>query len=420
VSKYFAETLELNDISLASTIFSRITANASSVINAQAELDAITPTTSVNPNEELSNSAKTALNSIDEYMKKIIADDLVPGAVLSIAKGQQVIYSRAFGVTNVETQTPVTTDTLFHIGSTHKALTSFMIATLVDENVLNWDTKAQDIYSGFNSAYASEITIRQLLDMTSGLPDFNYPFNDVRSLFEELPYLEEELHCSKLIAPGTEYEYSNASVSIAAYLAVLAKRKFDNGQLTDNDLNNLHSDYQQLLKERVLEPLAMNNSYLYVNDARNTGRMSHSHQLDRNQFIVSSSIDEIKDIFAPAGGLKSSVNDMIKYMIVEGQQGITTTGNRLVSIENMLVRQTLSPGPAEHEEYGLGLQIGRSENGIRYIGHTGSYDNFNSIIGLYPDQKITFVLLTNGDAEDILSVVDYEIKNTIAKLVNHF
>lgn len=56
-------------------------------------------------------------------------------------------------------------------------------------------------------------------------------------------------------------------------------KKFDNNQLTENDLDNLHAGYEQLLKEKVLTPLAMKSTYLYVDEARNTGLMSHSHQL---------------------------------------------------------------------------------------------------------------------------------------------
>ena len=365
---------------------------------------------------DLPASRQAAINEIDAYMAELIANNKIPGATLSIAKGSQVIYGKAFGVSNVDTQKATTTDTLFHIGSTNKAMTSFLIAILVDEKVLNWDTKVQDIYSDFtlsNSEYASQITIRQLLDMTSGLPKgFDNEPNGVRGLLENLGDLE------LIGAPGNQYEYSNLSVSMAAYFAVLAKKKFDNGQLIERDLDNLHADYEQLLKEKVLTPLAMKNSYLYVDEARNTGLMSHSHQLQDNRFIVSESIDNSVDVLAPSGGLKSSVNDMIQYMITEAQQGITAQGHRLVSEANMVVRQTLSTGVAADNDYGLGLEIKTLNNDMRYVGHAGSYDNFNSLISIYPDQKVSVVLLVNGDSEDILDLTGEALENKIAEVVN--
>ncbi len=360
---------------------------------------------------------QAAIDEIDTYMTEFVANNKVPGATLSIAKGNQVIYNKAFGVSNVDTQKATTTDTLFHIGSTNKAITSFLIAILVDEKVLSWDTKVQDIYSNFvlsNAEYASQITIRQLLDMTSGLPrDLNNePTNGARGLLENLGDLQ------LIGAPGNQYEYSNLSVSMAAYFAVLAKKKSDNGQLTESDLDNLHADYEQLLKEKVLEPLAMKNTYLYVDEARNTGLMSHSHQLQDNRFIVSESVDNRIDVLAPSGGLKSSVNDMIKYMITEAQQGITKQGHRLVSEANMAVRQTLSVGVAADNDYGLGLEIKTLKNDIRYIGHDGSYDDFNSLVSIYPDQKVSFILLVNGDSEGILDMTGGELENKIAEVVN--
>jgi len=287
-------------------------------------------------------------------MNDIINKKRVPGAVFAVAKESKVLYSKAFGVSSVESQKKVTTDTLFHIGSTHKAITSLLIAVLVDEGVLTWDTKAQDIYEDFtlsDESYASQITIRQLLDMSAGLPEkFDNPPSKARGLLEELTDIQ-------LKPPESQYEYSNLSVSIAGYLAVLAQKKFEKGSISEDDLETLHSGYEKLLREKVLTPIGMKSSYLYINEAKATNRMSSSHYLEEGRFIVAESEDRTVDVFAPAGGLKSTVIDMIKYTMVEEQQGITAEGKRIVSKKNMQVRQTLSKGVSSEEEYGLCLEI---------------------------------------------------------------
>jgi len=370
-----------------------------------------------------SSSSKNSLaneaisEKIDDFMNSVIDEKRLPGLVFSVAKKNQVLYSKAFGVSNVDTQQQVRKNTLFHIASTNKAITSLLIAILVDEDILTWDTKAQDIYEGFtlsDDTYSSQITIRQLLDMSSGLPEGldNLP-NQARGLLEDLTDIE-------LNAPKTEYRYSNLSVSIAGYLAVLAYKKFDHGQITEEDLNTLHSGYEMLLKEKVLIPIGMTHSYLNIDDAKASNNMSHSHHLENDIFVVSESEDEPNDIFAPAGGLKSTTTDMIKYMMVETQQGVTAEGKRIVSTKNMIERQTLSKGVATDAEYGLGLEVKTLSNGMTYIGHTGSYDDFNSAIGLFPSQEVSFVLLSNGDSKDVLNLTGDEIENKMIEWVNQF
>ena len=363
------------------------------------------------------NTTVSINSKIDLFMNTLIDKKRVPGAVFSVAKENRVLYSKAFGVSSVDTQKRVTTDTLFHIGSTHKAITSLLIAVLVDEGVLSWDTKAQDIYEKFtlsNETYASKITIRQLLDMSAGFPEeFDNPPSKARGLLEELTDIS-------LNPPKSQYEYSNVSVSIAGYLAVLAQAKFDNGSISEEDLENLHGGYKALLKKKVLIPIGMNSSYLSIDEARATKRMSHSHALVNGMFQVSESEDANSDVFAPAGGLKSTATDMIRYMMVEAQQGLTSEGKRIVSEKNMLERQRLSKGVSTKEEYGLCLEIRTVSNGLEYIGIAGSFDNFNSSIGFFPNRKISFILLTNGDSKDVLKLTEAEIENQVAQWVNQF
>jgi len=370
-------------------------------------------------NKDGSNTTRTeTINSkIDVFMNDIVNKRRVPGIAFAVAKENEVLYSKAFGISSVDTQKKVTTETLFHIGSTHKAITSLLIAVLVDEGVLTWDTKAQDIYEGFtlsNATYASEITIRQLLDMSAGFPEnFDNPPSKARELLEELTDIP-------LNPPKSQYEYSNVSVSIAGYLAVLAQAKFDKGSIAETDLENLHGGYEALLKKKVLLPIGMTSSYLYVDEARATHRMSDSHYLEKGKFIVSESEDKRVDIFAPAGGLKSTATDMIKYIMVEALQGVTAEGKRIVSEKNMIERQTLSKGISAEEEYGLCLEVKMLSNGMKYIGIVGSFDDFNSAIGFFPTQKISFILLTNAGSKDIERLTEDEIESQMAQWVNQF
>jgi|GEM_PF-1674561 len=357
---------------------------------------------------------ESKLAEIRQFMNEAISQNQAPGAVLALAEGNNTVLLEAFGASNTNNNSSMSTDNLLHIGSTNKAITSFMIAKLVDDGVMQWDSKAQDIYSGFtlsNNDYAGQITIRQLLDMTSGLPkDTDMELTQARTLLEGLTD-------NLLAAPGEQYQYSNLSVSIAAYLAVLAKKKKDNGNISESDLDNLHAGYESLLSELILKPIGMNNSYLYVDEARQTGKLASSHHIENGSFVVSPSVDQRVDVIAPAGGLKSTASDMINYVITEMQQGLAPNGTQIVSTANTAERQKLSSGPAADNDYGLCLELKTFDNGLSSIGHSGSFDNFNSLIGFFPGKKVAFVLLTNGDSPEALSLTSGGIDGKIAEVL---
>jgi CubicO group peptidase (beta-lactamase class C family) len=371
---------------------------------------------------DTSTLSSSDLESLRQYMKSSITKNHLSGAVLGIASADQTIFLEAFGKSDVDKNTAMTTDTLFHIGSTNKAITSFLIGILVDEGVLQWDQKAIDIYPDFilsNQSYAEQITIRQLLDMSSGLSEDGNINSTILEKKSARFILEGLSNAPALLAAGEQYTYSNLSVSMAAYLAVLAKAKADNGVITESDLDNLHAGYERLLREKVLVPLGMNDAYLYIDDARATGKMASAHHLENNAFVVSTSEDQNVDVFAPAGGLKTSANSLLRYIMTEMQSGLSPEGTRILSASNTTERQKLSAGISSENEYGLCLEIKTLSDGLNYIGHNGSFDDFNSVMGFFPDKQIGFVLLMNTESTQALKLSSAKgIENKIAELLN--
>ncbi len=357
----------------------------------------------------------TAVAAIRSYMQQLVADKTIPGAVVGIAEGSNLTVIDAYGVADAATGKAMTIDDMLHIGSTNKAITSFALATLVDDGVLSWDTKVHDIYPEFNlsnSAYASRITLRQLLDMTSGLPreaDFYYS-EPARMMLDGLG------NATLVGAPGGTYLYSNVGYSVAGYLGALARIK-KTRPLTDADLDSVYSGYDALLQDKVLKPIGMTSSYLSVTDARATGRMAKSHVLKNGIWMVSASGDPLIDNSAPSGGLKATVTDMLRYIVTDMQGGVTPSGTRIATAANVTERQKLSAGQAAANEYGLGLYIGTAANGLELISHDGTFDNFNSVMGWFPSKKVAFVLLTNGESSSILDLTGSGFINRLAEII---
>src|SRR5690606_17420922 len=110
------------------------------------------------------------LAELESYIHDIRAFYDVPGAAVAVVQDGQVIYTQGFGVREMETEAPVTTDTLFMTGSIGKSMTTMMIGTLVDEGVLDWDTPVTDLLPNFSLSNKDvQVQVRDLVNNASGV-----------------------------------------------------------------------------------------------------------------------------------------------------------------------------------------------------------------------------------------------------------
>ncbi|MDM8519933.1 serine hydrolase domain-containing protein [Anaerolineales bacterium HSG6] len=317
----------------------------------------------------------------------------IPGIAVAVIERDQVIFVEGFGVRSLDTQEPVTPETLFHIGSTHKSITAMLWATIIDEGRFSWDMPVTDIYPDFRLSdpqATSQLRLHHLLNMTSGIPDdtealFDAEYDSPTDLFDLLA--EAELSA----LPGEDFSYSNLTSSAAGYLAVLA----DGG-----DQANLYEGYEATLQRRILDPIGMQNATLSVDEARRRPDYAVGHIYnDDDEVVVAESYDVVGDALAPSGGLKANVQDMAAYLSTQLNHGVAPNGQRIVSADSL--HETWQP---YLEEYALGWEI-RMDNGDRVISHEGSYDSFNSLLMFSPKRNVGLVILTNTDEPDVALVL---------------
>ncbi|MCB0459160.1 MAG: beta-lactamase family protein, partial [Flavobacteriaceae bacterium] len=186
-------------------------------------------------------------DKVDTYIQKYESLDIFSGAIV-IAQNGEPLYSKAFGLANRDRNQPNTLQTKYLIGSMNKDFTRVIVLQLIAEDKLKWGDKMVTYLSDFNQQGASEITVRELADHTSG-------FGDYESWdYVELPYpkknMETILEIAKnqelLFQPGTASEYSNVGYVLLG--AIIEK-------ITGNS-------YIQNVRERIVEPLGMKNTYL--------------------------------------------------------------------------------------------------------------------------------------------------------------
>ncbi len=305
----------------------------------------------------------------------------VPGFAYAVVDADGIVETAGYGYANLERGVEARPETLFHIGSTHKAMNALLAATLVEDGTLRWDTALADLAVDFD--IEPNITVEQLLTMTSGVPadaeddlaeDPGDPEDWGSVIFDQFD--EARL----LDTPGSVFDYSNISASAAGYAAVLA---------VDPDETDLHQGYLELFTERVLEPLGMSDSTLLASEAQATGRLAASYELDAEGVRVLESEDDDADLLAPSGSLKSTVVDMARFLQMLVADGVTADGSRIVTPET--IATMFEPAL---ENYAMGWEQAASGD---YLVHEGAFDGFASVIVIAPDDQMAMVLLTNSE-----------------------
>ncbi|MCB0037090.1 MAG: beta-lactamase family protein [Anaerolineales bacterium] len=320
------------------------------------------------------------------YIEEIVERDNIAGVAIAVIEGDEIVLVQGFGYRDLENGLPVTADTLFHIGSTNKSFTAMLVATLVDEGLITWDTPIVDVYPDF--PLSDEITFRHLLSMRSGIADEAEDDFDVDNSTAEdvLDFLND---IDLFAEPGEEFSYSNISSATAGYAAVLA---------ADADNNGLYDGYIDLLQQRILDPIGMETAVARVSEAEQNPNYGKSYVLGSDgQPEEAEPEDYDGDPLAPSGTLKASAAEMALYISTYLNQGVAPNGTRVVSAENMAVM--VEP---YLEDYALGWE-NKSYEDIQVISHEGSFDNYLSIIGFSPDEELGFVILANtADAAETL------------------
>lgn len=326
-----------------------------------------------------------------DFIEETRSQNDIPGVAAAIVYEDEIIFAEGFGVRDLRSDAPVTSETLFHIGSTHKSVTAMLIATLVDDGLLEWDTPVVEIYPDFELSdpdAADEVTIRHLLSMSSGIPaeaedEFDIETESAEDIFillSETPLLD---------IPGEQFSYSNISASTAGYIAVLA----DGGEM-----GGLYEGYAQLLQERIFDPIGMETATLSVEEARANPNHAVSYIFDQGDGVIAAeSYDFTGDPLAPSGSIKASVLDMAYYMNTQVSRGVAPNGTRVVTEQNLT--ETWQPQIEDDESggsYGLGWGVD-VQNGVEVISHEGSFDNFTSMLIFVPEANAGMVLLANLD-----------------------
>lgn len=285
-----------------------------------------------------------------------------PGCALGVSRNGNLEYARGYGMSNLEYDIPITSDSIFHIGSISKEFTAFAIALLASDGKLSLDDDVRR-YVPEVPDYGKRITIRHLLTHTSGLRDAW----DLIDLAAVVSITKDEDVLSMVARqkspdsePGAEYLYNNAGyVLLAAIVKRVSGRSFP-----------------AFAKARILEPLGMHDTRVLDDHTMLVRRRTSAYRpRPGGGWRISL---PVLDAVGP-DGVATTVGDLLKFE--ENFVNARVGGRGLVSEMQTLGR--LNDGLTVG--YGFGIEVG-TYRGMRTFGHGGTASGYIANVVRFPDQ----------------------------------
>ena len=324
------------------------------------------------------------------FVTQAMKDWEVPGAAVGIIHNGKVILVEGFGYRDVEKKIPVTPETLFAIGSSSKAFTTFVMGTLVDEGKLEWNQPVKTYLPDFkmhDPYVTTHMTPRDLVIHNSGLPRHDLTWygsgRTRKELYNALQYLEP----SKGFR--SEFQYQNLMYMTAGYLV---------GSITG-------SSWEKIVRQRIFVPLGMNRTNFCVQASQKSSDFALPYGEEEGKVKRIPFYSDLNNI-GPAGSINSNINDMLLWVKLHLQDGkwgdkqiINTTTLRRIHTPQMVCGGPLVALFGSFKEfsyltYGMGWFI-HHYRGHTLIHHGGGIDGFTALVGFMPGTKSGFVVLTN-------------------------
>jgi len=338
-------------------------------------------TPAVAPGPAVDEALQERLGQLAERLEAARVEGHVPGMAIAVVKDDVVIYAAGFGHAELDGKRPATPQTVFAIGSSTKAFTSTVVATLVDEGKMGWDDLIEQHIPEMKLPVRRtdrKPTLRDAMSHRTG-------FTRMGVLWAGGGVSRTEMFATAsgaepLADYGKAFLYNNVVYASAGEAAARVAGV----------------SWAELVTERLLRPLSMHASNTSAKVAGGDPKRAQGYRYDdaADAFVPVPMRD--LDLIGPAGSINSNVIDMAQWVRLQLGRG-EIDGTRVVSKER--IEDTWSPQikVGGSMQYGLGWFIS-DWNGHRVVEHGGNIDGYAAAVALMPDDDLGFVLLTNVSA----------------------
>jgi CubicO group peptidase (beta-lactamase class C family) len=335
------------------------------------------------------------IKDIDSYIQKGMKDWNCVGLSIAIVKGDNVIFSKGYGIREVGKSDPIDENTLFAIASNSKAFTATAIAKLAREGKLKLDDpviKYLPWFQLYDPYVSREITVRDLLCHRTGYSTWEGDLiwygseNNRKEVLQRLRYVKP------VSSFRSQFGYSNMMFLAAGEVL--------------HTITGLTWD--EFVKNTFFTPLDMKRSNTSVDDFKNTDNIAMPHA-DINGKITAIPYRNLDNV-GPAASINSSVKDLAQWIKMQLNKGIY---NSKQVIDSNVIFETRNPNSlmragrsrlTHFSAYGLGWFL-KDYNGRIIVYHDGGMDGMLSKVCLIPEENIGFVILTNYDGQTFYSAL---------------
>ena len=340
--------------------------------------------------EKRRNEAITSLRLLVDSLRRKL---LVPGLALGMIYNGNTVLAEGYGWRDLDKKLPVTANTQFAIGSSTKAFTSACLALLADDGLLDWEKPVIEYMPDFrlyDEFAARAMNATDLVCHRSGMPRHDYMWYGSRfsrkEIFDRLRYLPSNRSFR------SAWQYNNLMFMIA-------------GCLTER-ISGI--SWEDFLKKRIFQPLGMSNTGFSVKEMASSKDAATGYRTkDRKENIRMEYCN--LDAIGPAGSINASLNDMLKWVQLQLNEGKVGETQVISASEmaHMHSPQMLMDGSGAENNpeitdpsYGLGWFLFRYK-GLQIVEHGGNIDGFSALVYMVPEKEFGLVVLTNQDGSGL-------------------
>ncbi len=320
---------------------------------------------------------------IDANLTKLMRESGVAGMAFGVVLNQEVVFSSGYGVREKGKPGPITDRSVFHWASVSKPFVATAIMQLIERQRMTLDDRLVDLLPYFRMADErfKDITVRQLLSHTAGMPDVHdYEWNKPQHDDEALKrWAMEQSDAELLFEPGTSRKYSNIGFELL-------------GLIVQEVSGVSFEDYMQL---NIFQPLAMSDTSFIASEIdpelRTTGHIEEPTR-------------RIADVYpynrrhAPSSTLNTNVIDMSRFTMALLHKG--SLGDvRIVAEESLTTMWAPAWTNPEDptRQASLGWNVGKRWGELQIASHGGHDDGFRSFLAFVPEESVAVFVVSNDD-----------------------
>ena len=326
----------------------------------------------------LSFVSQAQADKVDEFIKKQMVRDHLPGISIAIIENGKIIKEKGYGIESLETKKPADAHTLYEIASLGKPIVAVATLKLIESGRIGLEDPISRYVADTPKSWKT-ITFRSLLSHTSGIKDY---VTEIAQSAETADLAVDEIYHRMAsqplnFTPGAKYSYSHSN-----YLIL--------GMILSNRSNRPFIEY---LQESIFKPLDMSETDL-KEALRDSKNFAVGYRFQEGKLVEA---EKTPGKFADQC-LASSVDDLAKFAVALDKGTLLTSEAR-----NLMWSPTvLTDG--KKSIYGLGWNT-ESLNGHRVIGHAGSVGGYSANMTRFPGDKITVIVLTNQRGVNSFQIV---------------